>query len=142
MNRVTLKKNKNQVIFLFKWILYLLSYTLVFLVVSHFFKTFYLDSAHPCIYGFIAVLVIVLLNQTIKPLLVTLTIPITGLTLGLFYPCINLFILKLTDWILGSHFDLQDIWIAFCIAILISIANAFVDYYILRPIMRKVHVYE
>ena len=31
-------------------------------------------------------------KQTIKPFLVWLTIPITGLTMGLFYPFINLII--------------------------------------------------
>ena len=33
-----------------------------------------------------------ILNKTIKPLLFYLTIPITGITLGLFYPFINLII--------------------------------------------------
>ena len=142
MKAKTLKNGKKLVIFLFEWLLSLVSYTVVFIVLSHFFKTFYIDSEHPYFYGFLAVLVISLLNQTIKPLLVTLTIPITGLTLGLFYPCINLFILKLTDWILESHFNLEDVWIAFVIAILISVINTLVDFYLLKPIIRKVHAYE
>ena len=37
----------------------------------------------------IAVLIIFILNRTIKPLLVFLTLPLTAITLGLFYPLIN-----------------------------------------------------
>ena len=43
--------------------------------------------------------------------------------LGLFYPCINVFILKLVDWLLGSHFELNNIFAALIAAILISIMN-------------------
>lgn len=122
----------------FEWLLYLIGYTLVFLVVSLFFKTFYIDSSYYGLYGFLAVMIISILNKTIKPILVTLTIPITGLTLGLFYPCINLFILKLTDWILGSHFNLENIWIAFLIAILLSVFNIIVEKILIDPILRMV----
>ncbi len=142
MKRSVLKKGKKGLFLCFDWVLYLISYILVFLLVSSLFDSFYIDLSHPYIYGAVAVLIIVLLNKTIKPLLVTLTIPITGLTLGLFYPCINLFILKLTDWILGSHFNLENIWVAFVIAILISVMNALVDFFFLKPIIRKVHTYE
>ena len=137
-----LKKGKKGLFLFFDWFLYLVSYTLIFLLVSSFFHSFYIDLSHPYIYGVLAVIIIVILNKTIKPLLVTLTIPITGLTLGLFDACINLFILKLTDWILGSHFNLEDIWVAFFIAILISVMNTLMDYFFLKPIIRKVHTYE
>ena len=62
-------------------------------------------------------------NKTIKPILVTLTIPITGLTLGLFYPFINVLILKITDWILGNHFEINNLLVALLFAILLSISN-------------------
>ncbi len=120
-----------------EWLLYLVLYTLVFLGVSTFFDSFYVDMSYYGLYGLIAVLIISILNKTIKPILVTLTIPITGVTLGLFYPCINLFILKLTDWILGSHFNLENIWIAFIIAILIAIMNILVEGLIIKPILRR-----
>ena len=142
LSQQILKKGRKKCFLLFEWLLSLFSYTLVFLVVSHLFKSFYIDLTHPYIYGVLAVFIIVILNQTFKPLLVTLTIPITGLTLGLFYPCINLFILKITDWILGEHFNLKNIWVSFMIAILISVMNHLMDWFFLRPIMRKVHAYE
>ena len=102
-------------------------YVLVFIGVTSFFKSIYIDSDHLIIWSSIIVLVIYILNKTVKPILVTLTIPITGLTLGLFYPFINLFILKLVDWILGKHFQLYNIWIALLVAILLSIINLIMD---------------
>ncbi len=123
---------------LLEWIIYMLGYTIVFIIVSNLFDSLYIDIEHSYIYSFLVVFIVYLLNITIKPILVTLTIPITGLTLGLFYPFINLFILKLTDWILGSHFDLNNFWIALWIAILISIMNFLMEGFIIKPIVRRV----
>jgi putative membrane protein len=86
-------------------------------------------------------LIIYVLNKTIKPVLVTLTIPITGITLGLFYPCINVFILKLVDWILGSHFEVKNLFIALLVSILLSITN-FIMEELIKHIIRKVKKYE
>ena len=109
------------------WVLHMIGYTLVFIFVTSFFKSIYIDSDHLIIWSAIIVLVIYILNKTVKPILVTLTIPITGLTLGLFYPFINLFILKLVDWILGKHFQLYNFWIALLVSILLSIINLIMD---------------
>lgn len=109
------------------WVLHMIGYTLVFIGVTSFFKSIYIDSDHLIIWSAIIVLVIYILNKTVKPILVTLTIPITGLTLGLFYPFINLFILKLVDWILGKHFQLYNFWIALLVSILLSIINLIMD---------------
>lgn len=109
------------------WVLHMIGYTLVFIFVTSFFKSIYIDSDHLIIWSAIIVLVIYILNKTVKPILVTLTIPITGLTLGLFYPFINLFILKLVDWILGKHFQLYNFWIALLVSILLSIINIIMD---------------
>ena len=109
------------------WVLHMIGYTLVFIFVTSFFKSIYIDSNHLIMWSAIIVLTIYILNKTVKPILVTLTIPITGLTLGLFYPFINLFILKLVDWILGKHFQLYDIWIALLVSILLSIINIIMD---------------
>lgn len=125
-----------------EWLIYMLGYTIVFIFVSHLFDSLYIDMEHSYIYSFLVVFIVYLLNITIKPILVTLTIPITGVTLGLFYPFINLFILKLTDWILGSHFDLQNFWIALWIAILISIMNFLMEGFIIKPIVKRVKKHE
>ena len=118
--------------------IYFVGYLFVFFIVSKLFKSFSIDPKHPLFYCTLAVLIIYLLNKAVKPFLVSLTIPITGLTFGLFYPFINLFILKLTDWILLDHFDLKDFWVALFISILISIMNFFMEELVIRPIIRKV----
>lgn len=125
-----------------EWLIYMFGYTIVFIIVSHLFDSLYIDTEHAYIYSILVVFIVYLLNITVKPILVTLTIPITGVTLGLFYPFINLFILKLTDWILGSHFDLNNFWIALWIAILISIMNLLMEGLIIKPIIRRVKKHE
>ncbi len=121
-----------------EWLLYFTSYSIVFFLVSSFFKTFYIDPHHPLLFSILASFIIYILNQTVKPLLVRFTIPVTALTFGLFYPFINLFILKLTDWILGKYFNLLDIWVALAISILISVANVLIEEFVIKPIIRKV----
>ena len=56
-----------------------------------------------------------------------LTIPITGLTMGLFYPFINLIILKIVSLILAGHFEIYGIWFALIASVLISVMNIIVD---------------
>ena len=127
MQLVIKDKNKTRINRLFDWVIHMIGYILVFIGVTSFFKSIYIDSDHLIIWSSIIVLIIYILNKTIKPILVTLTIPITGLTLGLFYPFINLFILKLVDWILGKHFQLYNFWIALFVSILLSIINIIMD---------------
>ncbi len=142
MKVVVLSKGKERLNRILEWLLYFISYLIVFLVVSKFFKSFQIDKTHPFLFSALATLIIYVLNKTIKPILVTLTIPITGLTLGLFYPFINLFILKLTDWILIGHFNLTNFWIALIISILISVINLLIDGLIIKPIIRRVKNHE
>ena len=95
-----------------EWLIYMVGYIIVFILVSLLFKSVYIDKQHFFIYSTLIVFIIYILNKTLRPILFTITIPIIGITLGLFYPFINLFILKIADWILGSHFDLKNIFIA------------------------------
>ena len=74
--------------------------------------------------GYAIVLIIFILNKTIKPLLVWLTLPITALTLGLFYPFINVLILYIVSWILGPHFEITGgLLTTFIMALSISLMN-------------------
>ena len=118
------------------WLLYMAGYTIVFIIVTSLFHTIHIDENHIILWSIIIELLIYVLNKTVKPILVTLTIPITGLTLGLFYPFINVFILKLADWLLGKHFEVTNIYIAFVAAILISIMN-FIMEQIIKKIIQK-----
>ena len=123
---------------IFEWLLYMLGYAIVLITVSCLFKkTFYIDSHYYGMYAFLAAVIIYILNQTIKPILFYLTLPITALTFGLFYPILNVFILYITSFILGSHFMIHGTILPFIIAIIISILNLFMEGMIIKPIIHK-----
>ena len=114
--------------------IHLIGYTLVLIAVSVIFKKIVFISN--VWFGFLAVLIIFILNRTVKPVLTWLTIPLTAMTLGLFYPLINAFILKLADWILGPHFDVNGILWLIVVSIVISIMNAIMDNCIIDGILK------
>ena len=100
-------------------------------------NTFYINNQYYGLYAFIMAIIIYILNQTIKPILVHLTLPITALTMGLFYPIINVFILYIASFILGDDFQIHGIILPFIIAIVISILNMFMEGMIIKPIIYK-----
>ena len=110
------------------WLIHMVGYALVLITLSLIFKkTIQIDNSFFGIWALIASIIIYILNKTIKPLLVWLTLPITALTLGVFYPFINVFVLKIVSWILGSHFAIKGLLMSFIVAILISIMNGIID---------------
>lgn len=120
------------------WIIYMLGYAIVLIIVSAFFKnTINVDSSYSGLWFLIASIIIYMLNKTIKPLLVWLTLPLTGLTMGLFYPFINVFILYITDFLLGNHFEINGIFMAFILAIFISIINIIMQKCFIDPLIRR-----
>lgn len=138
MQLIIKEKNRLRLNRLIDWLIYMIGYTLVFILVTSIFDSIYIDSNHVILWSVIIVLLISILNKTVKPTLVTLTIPITGITLGLFYPCINVFILKLVDWLLGDHFEVNNIYIALFAAIMLSIMNFLMEEF-MKKIIKKVH---
>ena len=119
------------------WFIHMIGYTIVLIFISVIFtKSMYIDNSYFGLWGLIAVLIIFILNRTIKPLLVWLTLPLTALTLGLFYPVINMLILKLTDFALLSHFQIHGILSLFFISIIISIMNAIMDNIIIDTLLK------
>ena len=110
------------------WAIHMIGYTVVLILVSLIFReTVYIDNRMFGLWGLIAVLIIFAFNRTIKPMLVWMTLPLTALTLGLFYPLINILILKLTDFILLEHFEIHGTIFVFIVSIVITIMNAFMD---------------
>lgn len=128
----------NKISKLLDWFVYMLGYTIVLIAVSILFKkTIYVDNEMFGLWGLIAVVIIYILNKTIKPLIVWMTLPLTGLTLGLFYPFINVFILKIVEFLLDGHFAIHGIWMSFVVAIFISIMNGLMDTLIIEPLIRR-----
>ena len=120
------------------WLIKMIGYSVILILASLLFKhTLYIDKEWFGLWSFLAAIIIYLLNKTVKPILFKLTIPITGLTLGLFYPFINLVILKLVSIILGPHFEIYGILFAVFASILISILNIIMDNFLDKLLRRE-----
>lgn len=129
---------RSKVVLLLEWALHMIAYGLILISVSVLFsKTISIDNSYFGFWGLLAAVIIYGLNRTVKPFLVWLTIPITGLTLGLFYPFINVLILNIVDWVLGSHFEIHGLWMSFIVAILISVMNEVVTDCVIKPLIKK-----
>ncbi len=119
------------------WFIHMLGYTLVLITISVLFdKTVIIDNSFFGFWGLMAVIIIFILNRTVKPILVWMTLPLTALTLGLFYPLINILVLKITDFILGSHFAIHGTISLFLVSIIISIMNAIMDNLIIDNLLK------
>ena len=119
------------------WLLYMVGYALILITASILFKnTIYIDSEFFGFWGLRAAIIIYFLNKTIKPVLIWLTLPLTGLTFGLFYPFVNVLVLNITDFILGNHFTIDGIFMAFIVAVLISIMNIILQEIVIKSIIK------
>ena len=118
------------------FIISLVCYALVLILVSMLFKDFYINNKYYGFYALLAALIIDILNKTIKPVLVVMTMPLTAITLGLSYPIVNMIILYLTSFIMGNNFNITGFFTAFFASILISIFNMFMDGFIIKPIAK------
>ena len=137
-NKLQRKKIFNNAII--EWLLYMVGYAIVLITTSVFFDSLEINNAYFGLYALFAAIIIYVLNQTIKPLLFYLTLPLTALTFGIFYPVINVIVLYITSFILGNNFNINNIFIAFFISLFISILNVFMEGLIIKPmiIRRKI----
>ena len=92
---------------------------LVFLATAGFFP----DALHVANVptAFLAAIVLGLLNMSVKPILLVLSLPVV--TLGIFYLIINGLMLELTSVVMGGLFQFSSFTSAFMIAIVLSIVN-------------------
>lgn len=117
-----------------EWLIYMFGYAVVLLITSNLFRPLYVENFW---YGFIAAILIYILNKTIKPFLVTISLPIIGISLGLFYIVINVFILLLVSLILGKHFYLTGFFSPFIVALFISLMNILMEGFIIKPLIER-----
>ena len=106
---------------------------IVIIMATKIFKNIYVDGL---LYIFIVSSLLMIMNKCIKPTLNIIMLPINIYTLGLTYPFINVFILKLISLILGNHFILSGWLVAFFISIFISIMTIVIDNLIGKEIRR------
>ena len=119
------------------FIIYLSGYTLTLYLVDLIFNAFEVDGY---VYYFLASLIIFILNKTIKPIVFRFTLPITGLTFGLFYFVIDFFMLEIVDFILGRHFDIYGIFWGIFIAFTVSVVHVLIEEIIIRPLVGRKEV--
>lgn len=132
------KQYKTTFIKFVEWMIYMIAYALILISISVLFKnTIQIDNHYFGFWALAAAIIINILNRTIKPVIVWLTIPITAITLGVFYPFINVLILHIVDFILGSHFSVNGIFLCVIVAILISVMNMIMDNMIIKPLLER-----
>lgn len=118
-----------------EWLLYMVGYAIVLITASVLFKSLEINNQYFGLYALLAAIIIYVLNQTIKPVLFYLTLPLTALSFGIFYPILNVIVLYITSFILGDNFNINNIFIAFFISIFISILNMFMEGLIIKPMI-------
>ena len=122
-----------------KWLIYMIGYAVVLITVSFFFKSFTINMNYFGLYALLASIIIFILNETIKPVIKYITLPLTIISWGLLYPLTNVIILYLTGFILGSsNFHISSFFAAFFISIFISLLNILMEGLVLKPITGRV----
>ena len=115
-------------------ILDIVCYALILMMASSVFNNIYVENVW---YALLASAIISLLNLTIKPFLIYITLPLTIITLGIFYPVVNIIVLKLASILMSSHFVIVGWFTPFFIAIFISIMKILFEIFIIKPIVER-----
>ena len=117
-------KDKSFKYIILEYTLTLIINSIVLILASKIFKGFYIQSFG---YAIITSLVISLLSSTVKPFLKLIFLPVTVITTGIFYPFINVIILKLASLIMGDAFVVEGWILPFFIALFISFTTLILD---------------
>ena len=125
-------KDKSFKYVILEYTLTLIINSIVLILASKIFKGFYIQSFG---YAIITSLVISLLSSTVKPFLKLIFLPVTVITTGIFYPFINVIILKLASLIMGDAFVVEGWILPFFISIFLSIITIVLDQIITKKII-------
>lgn len=125
-------KDKSFKYIILEYILTLIINSIVLILASKIFKGFYIQSFG---YAIITSLVISLLSSTVKPFLKLIFLPVTVITTGIFYPFINVIILKLASLIMGDAFVVEGWILPFFIALFISFTTLILDKLITKNVI-------
>ena len=123
------EKAKERLIVIFEIVFDLVIYAVILMLASLIFKGLYIENFA---YAFLASAIIAALNATIK---VYLTLPLTVITFGIFYPVVNVIVLKLCGLFLGSHFVVEGIIGPFFLVLFVSLLKMIVDSLVTKRII-------
>ena len=110
------------VIFKMKWWQRLLLNAVVFLILGNFLDGFSVDNWQAAIF---AAIILGLLNSLVKPVITLFSIPITILTLGLFYFVINGLMIWLTGYLVAGIY-VGSFGQAILVSLILSLVNLLV----------------
>lgn len=105
-----------------KWWQRVILNTLVLLVLANFLDGFYVDDWTTAV---MAAVILSLLNVVIKPIITILSIPVTLLTLGLFYFVINGLMIWMTSYLVAG-FMVSSFGQAVLVSLILSLVNSLV----------------
>ncbi len=125
-------KDKSFKYVILEYTLTLIINSIVLILASKIFKGFYIQSFG---YAIITSLVISLLSSTVKPFLKLIFLSVTVITTGIFYPFINVIILKLASLIMGDAFVVEGWILPFFIALFISFTTLILDKLITKNVI-------
>ena len=125
-------KDKSFKYLILEYTLTLIINSIVLILASKILKGFYIQSFG---YAIITSLVISLLSSTVKPFLKLIFLPVTVITTGIFYPFINVIILKLASLIMGDTFVVEGWILPFFIALFISFTTLILDKLITKNVI-------
>lgn len=139
MKLVVFNNNKARINKIVDWTIHIVLYALVLLFISFVVGEphFKISGQYFGLWAVVSSVIIYGLNKTVRPILFYLTLPITGLTLGLFYPFLNVIILYITSYIMGAKFTVEGIFPIFLIAIVISILNIMLESIFSETILKR-----
>jgi len=98
----------------------LLIYTISIFAVSYILPGIGVDSFMTAL---IVAVVMAVLNVTVKPLLILITIPLTIITFGLFLLVVNVLVLYVADYFIDG-FHIAGFWWALLFSLLVSLVNS------------------
>lgn len=113
---------KTGVIFNMKWWQRVILNTVIFLVLANFLDGFNVDNWTTAV---LAAVILSLLNGLVKPIVSLLSLPITLLTLGLFYFVINGLMIWLTGYLVSGFF-ISSFLQAIFVSLILSLVNSLV----------------
>ena len=125
-------KDKSFKYVILEYTLTLIINSIVLILASKIFKGFYIQSFG---YAIITSLVISLLGSTVTPFLKLIFLRVTVITTGIFYPFINVIILKLASLIMGDAFVVEGWILPFFIALFISFTTLILDKLITKNVI-------
>lgn len=106
-----------------KWWQRVLLNTVLFLILGNFLDGVVVDNWQTAV---LASLMLGLLNTVVKPIVSLLSLPLTFLTLGLFYFVINGLMIWLTSFFVAG-FTVQSFGVAIIVSLIVSLANSMVS---------------